>query len=50
MEITQRVVTLAIGIAITILTTLNVLNIKSRMVILGIGLACVGIHLMKDKK
>ena len=50
MEIAPKAVAMAMGIAVTVLTILNALNVKSGMVMLGIGLACVGIHLMNDKK
>ena len=50
MEIVPKAVAMAMGIAVTILTILNALDVKSGMVMLGIGLACVGISLMSDKK
>ena len=50
MEIAPKAVAMAMGIAVTVLTLLNALDVKSGMVMLGIGLACVGIHLMNDKK
>ena len=50
LEIAPKAVAMAMGIAVTVLTILNALDVKSGMVMLGIGLACVGIHLMKDKK
>ena len=50
MEIAPKAVAMAMGVAVTVLTILNALDVKSGMVMLGIGLACVGIHLMKDKK
>ena len=50
MEIIPKAVAMAMGIAVTVLTLLNALDVKSGMVMLGIGLACVGIHLMNDKK
>lgn len=50
MEIAPKAVAMAMGIAVTVLTILNALDDKSGMVMLGIGLACVGIHLMNDKK
>lgn len=49
MEIIPKAVTMAMGIAVTVLTILNALDTKSGMVLLGIGLACVGISLMSDK-
>ena len=50
MEIAPKAVAMAMGIAVTALTILNALDVKSGMVMLGIGLACVGIHLMSAKK
>ena len=50
MEIAPKAVTMAMGIAVTVLTILNALDVKSGMVMLGIGLACVGVSLMRDKK
>ena len=50
MEIAPKAVAMAMGIAVMVLTILNALDVKSGMVMLGIGLACVGIHLMNDKK
>ena len=50
LEIAPKAVTMAMGIAVTVLTILNALDVKSGMVMLGIGLACVGISLMSVKK
>ena len=50
LEIAPKAVAMAMGIAVTVLTILNALDVKSGMVMLGIGLACVGIFLMSDKK
>ena len=50
LEIAPKAVAMAMGIAVTVLTILNALDVKSGMVMLGIGLACVGISLMSDKK
>ena len=50
MEIAPKAVAMAMGVAVTVLTILDTLDVKSGMVMLGIGLACVGIHLMNDKK
>ena len=50
LEIAPKAVAMAMGIAVTVLTILNALDVKSGMVMLGIGLACVGIHLMSAKK
>lgn len=50
MEIAPKAIAMAMGIAVTVLTILNVLDVKTGMVMLGIGLACMGISLMSDKK
>ena len=50
MEVAPKAVAMAMGIAVTVLTILNALDVKSGMVMLGIGLACAGISLMSDKK
>ena len=50
MEIAPKAVAMAMGIAVTVLTVLDALDGKSAMVMLGIGLACVGISLMSNKK
>ena len=49
-EIAPKAVPMAMGIAVTVSTSLNALDVKSGMVMLGIGLACVGISLMNGKK
>ena len=50
MEIAPKAVAMAMGVAVTVLTILDALDVKSAMVMLGIGLACVGISLMNEKK
>lgn len=50
MEIAPKAVAVAMGIAVMVLTILNALDVKSGMVMLGMGLACVSICLMSDKK
>ncbi len=50
MEIAPKAVAMAMGIAVTVLTVLDALDVKSGMIMLGIGLACGGIALMHDKK
>ena len=49
-EIAPKAVAMAMGIAVTVLTILNELDHQSGMIMLGIGLACVGISLMSEKK
>ena len=50
MEIAPKAVAMAMGIAVTVLTVLDALEIKSGMIMLGIGLACAGISMMSGKK
>ena len=50
MEIAPKAIAMAMGVAVTALTILDALDAKSGMAMLGIGLACVGISLMNDKK
>ena len=50
LEIAPKAVAMAMGIAVTVWTILNALDVKSGMVMLGIGLACAGISLMNGKK
>jgi len=49
-EIVPKAVALAMGVGVTVLTALDALDVRSGMAMLGIGLACVGICLMSDKK
>ena len=49
-EIAPKAVPMAMGIAVTVLAVLDELPVNSGMIMLGIGLACVGISLMSDKK
>ena len=41
---------MAMGVAVTALTILDALDVKSGLVMLGIGLACAGMSLMNRKK
>lgn len=50
MEIAPKAVAMAMGVAVTVLTILDTLDVKSTMIMLGIGLACAGMSLMSDKK
>ena len=50
LEIAPKAVAMAMGIAVTVLTVLDALDVKSAMIMLGIGLACAGISLMDNKK
>ena len=49
-EIAPKAVAMAMGVAVTVLTILDTLDVKSAVLMLGIGLACVGISLMNEKK
>ena len=44
-----KAITIAMGIAVVVTSMLGQLNIKSGFTMLGIGLACVGIYLLKSK-
>ena len=50
MDLAPRAVAMAMGIAVTVLTILDALDMKSAMIMLGIGLACAGISLMSGEK
>ena len=50
LEIAPKAVAMAMGIAVTVLTILDALDMKSAMIMLGIGLACAGISLMSGEK
>jgi len=49
-EIVPKAVAIAMGIAVTVLAILDELPVNSGMIMLGIGLGCVGISLMSDKR
>ena len=48
-DIALKGVGLAMGIAVTVLTVLNEIDIKSAVMMLGIGLASTSIYLLKNK-
>ena len=50
LEIAPKAVAMAMGVAVTVLTVLNALDVKSGMIMLGIGLVGAGIALMREKK
>lgn len=50
LEIAPKAVAMAMGIAVTVLTILDALDMKSAMIMLGIGLACAGLSLMGERK
>ena len=49
-ETALKAVTLAMGVAVVVLSIMNAIDTKSAIIMLGIGLACVGINMMNDKK
>ena len=50
LELAPKAVAMAMGIAVAVLSVLDALDLQSGMVMLGIGLACAGMALMKEKK
>ena len=50
MEIAPKAIAMAMGVAVVVLSVLDELPVNSGMIMLGIGLACVGISLMSNKK
>ena len=48
-EIVLKAVPAAMGVAVTVTSLLGELDLKSGFTMLGIGLACVGIHLLRGK-
>ena len=50
LEIAPKAVALAMGVAVAALAALDALDMRSAMVMLGIGLACAGIALMNGQK
>ena len=44
-----KAIPLALGIAVTVLGLLGELDVRSGLSMLGIGLACVGIYLLREK-
>lgn len=49
-DIILRAVPIAMGIAVTVTALLGKLDIKSGFSMLGIGLSCLGIYLLKQKR
>ena len=45
-----KAVAIAMGIAVVVLNILNEIDIKSSIIMLGIGLACVGIYFLDNKE
>ena len=50
LEVIPKALTLAMGVAVTVLTILDAMDAKSGMILLGLGLACVGISLLNSQK
>lgn len=48
-QIILRALPLAMGVAVSVTAILGTLDMRSGFSMLGIGLACVGIYLLKDK-
>lgn len=45
-----KAIALAMGVAVIVLNILNQIEVKNSIVMLGIGLFCIGIYLLNDKK
>ena len=45
-----KAVALAMGIAVVILNILDKIDVKSSILLLGIGIACIGIYLLDEKE
>ena len=45
-----KAVALAMGIAVVVLNILNQIDIKSSIIMLGIGIVCIAIYLLDNKK
>ena len=50
LAIAPKAIAVAMGVAVTVLTVLDALDVNSGMVMLGIGLACVGMTLLGNQK
>jgi len=50
METVLKALTLAMGVAVAVLSIMDAIDTKSSIIMLGIGLACVGINMMNGKK
>ena len=49
-DLILKAVPIAMGIAVTVTAVLGEVSVNSGFSMLGIGLACVGMYLLKDKK
>lgn len=45
-----KAIALAMGIAVVVLNILDKIDMKSSIIMVGIGLACIGIYLLDDKE
>lgn len=45
-----KAVAIAMGIAVAVLNILNEIDIKNSVIMLGVGLACIGIYLLDNKE
>ena len=45
-----KATSLAMGVAVIVLNILNQIEVKNSIVMLGIGLFCIGLYLFNDKK
>ena len=50
MDIILKAVPMAMGIAVLVIALLGELDVKSGFAMLGIGLACAGVYLLKGKE
>lgn len=50
LEIALPAVAMAMGIAVTVLSVLGELEVKDAITMLGIGLSCAGLHLLRKKR
>jgi len=48
-DIILKAMPLAMGVAVTVTSILGELDIKSGFALLGLGLACIGVHQLKEK-
>ena len=49
-ETALKGVALAMGVAVTVLTVMNALDVKTGVIMLGVGLTCAGISLLNKNK
>ena len=48
-DLILKVILLAMGVAVVVTSILNELSIQSGFTMLGIGLFCIGLYLLKNK-